>query len=99
MIGEKLSPVLEEIENALWEFECDYPQIRPDYTTEGFRASCKIFMSAMIDKSFENMQVKGLSQQEAELEAQELGQELRQLVLEHTGIDTVDLYSETQTQF
>lgn len=99
MIGEKLSPVLEEIENALWDFEFDYPHIKPEYTTEGFRAACKIFMSAMMDKSFENMQVKGISQLEAELEAQQLGQELRQLVLEHTGIDTVDLYSETQTQF
>ena len=35
-------------------------------------------MSAMMDKSFENMQVKGISQEEAELEAQQLGQELRQ---------------------
>ena len=99
MIGEKLSPVLEEIENALWEFECDYPQIRPEYTTEGFRATCKIFMSAMMDKSFENMQVKGMSQEEAALEAQQLGQELRQLVLLHTGIDTIDLYSDKQTTF
>ena len=99
MIGEKLSPVLEEIENALWEFEFDYPHIKPEYTTDGFRAACKIFMSAMLDKMYENMQVKGISQEEAELEAQQLGQELRQLVLEHTGIDTVDLYSETQTQF
>ena len=99
MIGEKLSPVLEEIENALWEFEFDYPHIKPEYTTEGFRAACKIFMSAITDKMYENMQVKGMSQEEAELEAQQLAQELRQLVLLHTGIDTIDLYSDNQTQF
>ena len=99
MIGEKLSPVLEEIENALWDFEFDYPQIRPEYTTEGFRAACKIFMSAITDKMYENMLVKGISQQEAELEAQQLGQEVRHLVLLHTGIDTIDLYSDKQTQF
>lgn len=99
MIGEKLSPVLVEIENTLWEFECDYPEIRPEYTTDGFRATCKIFMSAMTDKMFENMQVKRYTQEEAEIEAQQLGEELRQLILHHTGIDTFDLFSETQTQF
>lgn len=99
MIGEKLSPVLEEIENGLWDFEFDYPHIKHEYTTEGFRATCKIFMSAITDKMYENMLVKGISQQEAELEAQQLGQEVRQLVLEHTGIDTIDLYSDKQTQF
>ena len=72
MIGEKLSPVLVEIEDTLWEFEYDYPQIRPEYTTEGFRATCKIFMSAMMDKSFENMQVKGITQKEGELQAKKI---------------------------
>ena len=99
MIGEKLSPVLKEIEDTLWEFEYDYPEIKPEYTTEGFRAACKIFMSAMTDKMFENIQVKGMIQKEAEIEAQQLGEELRKLVLTYTGIDTFDLYSETQTQF
>ena len=99
MIGEKLSPVLVEIENTLWDFECDYPEIKPEYTTDGFRAACKIFMSAMTDKMFENMQVKRYTQEEAEIEAQQLGEELRQLILHHTGIDTFDLFSETQTQF
>ena len=99
MIGEKLSPVLEEIENALWEFEFDYPHIKPEYTTEGFRAACKIFMSAFPDQLYENMQVQGLSQGEANIQALILGVSIRQLILENTGIDTVDLYSETQTQF
>lgn len=99
MIGEKLSPILEEIDNACWDFKIAQPNTKPDFTTNGFRAAVSIFMFAMMDKMFENMQVKNYTQEEAETEGRQLGQELRQLVLLHTGIDTFDLYSDTQTQF
>ena len=99
MIGEKLSPVLELIDDECWNFKCTHSDIPPNFTTNGFAAVVSIFMFAMTDKMFENMQVKGMNQEEAELEAQQLGQELRQLVLKHTGIDTFDLFSDTQTQF
>lgn len=99
MIGEKLSPVLEQIEEALWEFEINCPHDKPEYTTNGFKAAIKIFMSAMQDKMYENMEVKNMPQEEANLEAFQLGTEIRELILKHTGIDTIDLYSEKQTTF
>lgn len=43
MIGKKLSPVLEEMEATLWEYEA-FNGAKPNYTLEGFRASTKIFM-------------------------------------------------------
>ncbi len=49
MIGQQLSPVLTEIEEALWEFE-HHSGTKPEYTEEGFRAGCKIFMSVLMDK-------------------------------------------------
>ena len=99
MIGEKLSPILEEIDNACWDFKLAQPNTKPDFTTNGFRAAISIFMFAMMDKSFENMEIKGLTQAEANLESTKLGQELRQMVLQYTGIDTFDLYSDKQTTF
>ena len=99
MIGEKFSPILELIDDACWDYKITNPNTPPDFTTNGFAAVVSIFMFAMTDKMYENIQVKGMTQTQAEFEAQQLGQELRQLVLKHTGIDTVDLYSETQTQF
>ena len=49
MIGKQLSPILEEIENTLWEFEMRNFG-NPQFTDEGFRAALKIFMSAILDK-------------------------------------------------
>ena len=44
MIGKKLSPVLEEMEATLWEYEA-FNGAKPNYTLEGFReigrASCR----------------------------------------------------------
>ena len=99
MIGEKISPILEEIDNACWDFKIAQPNTKPDFTTNGFRAAISIFMFAMMDKSFENMEIKGLTQEEAIIESFKLGQELRQMVLQYTGIDTPDLYSDKQTTF
>jgi hypothetical protein len=44
MIGKELSPVLVEIEDALWEFELN-SNLQPEYTTDGFRAATKIAFS------------------------------------------------------
>lgn len=59
MIGKKLSPVLEEMEATLWEYEA-FNGAKPNYTLEGFRASTKIFMSALLDKFFEKQQAEGV---------------------------------------
>lgn len=52
MIGKKINPILVEIEETLWEFESNYPT-KPEYNIDGFRASIKIFMSALMDKMWE----------------------------------------------
>ena len=52
MIGKKISPILVEIENTLWEFESN-KGVKPEYTDEGFRSATKIFMSTIMDKMWE----------------------------------------------
>lgn len=92
MIGKKLSPVLEEMEATLWEFEA-FNGAKPNYTLEGFRASVKIFMSALLDKFFEKQQADKISEKETLEAVEKLGQDVRELVFKATGIDTHQLYN------
>lgn len=93
MIGKKLSPVLEEMEATLWEYEA-FNGAKPNYTLEGFRAS--IFMSALMDKFFEKQQAEGVSQEDTLKAVEKLGQDVRALVFNATGIDTHLLYNRTE---
>lgn len=95
MIGKKLSPVLEEMEATLWEYEA-FNGAKPNYTLEGFRASTKIFMSALLDKFFEKQQAEGVSQEDTLKAVEKLGQDVRALVFNATGIDTHLLYNRTK---
>lgn len=92
MIGKKLSPVLEEIEATLWEFEANDGG-KPNYSLQGFRASVKIFMSALVDKFFEKQQADGISEKDTLEAVEKLGQDIRAFVFNATGIDTHQLYN------
>jgi hypothetical protein len=91
MIGEKISPILNQIENTLWEFEAEI-DIKPEYTIEGFRSGIKIFMSVMLDKMWELQKNENISQDDREKMAVKLGKDVRNLVRIYTNIDTYDLY-------
>jgi hypothetical protein len=89
-IGKELSPILEEIENAL----LDNIALKPEYTEAGFRASIFIFQSAIMDKMFELQTKENMSLEDSELMAKNLGEELRNYIGRFTGIDTHKLFSD-----
>lgn len=91
MIGKKLSPILEEIENTIWEFEANKGG-PPLYTDDGFRASLKIFMSTMIDKMYLLQKKEGIKLDDNGKMAFKLGEEIKKLVKTYTNIDTYELY-------
>ncbi len=91
MIGEYLSILLEDIENTLINFECDIGT-KPNFTDEGFRASIKIFMAAMLDKMWELQSDENIDQSNREEMAVKVGRDLRKLVKIYTNIDAHDLY-------
>jgi len=91
MIGKKLSPILEEIEATLWEFEANRG-IKPEYTHNGFKAGMKIFMSIMMDKLWELQEGEKLNMEDRSNMATKLGNDIRQLILTYTDIDTHQLY-------
>ncbi len=91
-LGTKLSPILAEIEDALWDFEADRPGIKPEFTAEGFRAALKIFMCVLLDKMYEYQRSKLIPLEEASILAEEAGKEIRAFVKKYIGIDTHVLY-------
>lgn len=94
MIGQQISPVLVEIENALWEFEVHGKP--PQYTDEGFRAATKVFMSAMMDRLWRLQQGETMDFTSRADMAQKMGEELRALVKTYADIDTTTLYPVTK---
>lgn len=90
-IGQKLSPILVEIEDTLIDHAA-YNGSKPEFTDEGFRAGLQIFMSVMMDKLYAVQMSEGKSIDEASNQAEIMGHSIRALILQHTKIDTHNLY-------
>jgi len=91
MIGKKLTPVLKEIEKTLWEWEVDNTT-KPDYTTDGFRACTKIFMSALMDKIWELQESENINFDNRIEMVKKAGNDVRNLIKIYTDIDCHKLY-------
>lgn len=91
MIGEKISELLTEIEDTLWEFEANRGT-KPEYTMDGFRAATKIFMSVLMDKIWELQADEKIDMQDRIKMVEKAGQDVRALIKTYTNIDTHDLY-------
>lgn len=91
MIGEKISPVLIEIEETLWEFEAN-AGFAPKYSNEGFRAAIKIFVSAVMDKMWLLQKFEEMDREDRLNMVGAAGDDIRSLVKKYTGVDPHDLY-------
>jgi hypothetical protein len=87
-LGEKLSPILSEIENTL----LDNYETKPGFTDEGFRASIYIFQSVLLDKMWELQEKENLSIEIREDMATKSGEAIRNIIKTFTNIDTHNLY-------
>ena len=92
MIGKKLSPVLEEIELTLLEYEANIG-IQPEFTDEGFRAGIKIFSSVVLDRIWNLQESEELSMDDRIKMAESFGKKIREIVKTYTNIDTRQLYN------
>lgn len=92
MIGEKLSPVLVEIEETLFEHEVMIGE-KPNYTDDGIRAGIKIFMSVMMDKMFDLQDNEDIPMEQRIEMVEKLGKDIRSMVKTYTDIDTHELYN------
>lgn len=92
MIGKKISPILSEIEDTLLEFEINKGG-KPGYTTEGFRAAIKIFMSALMDRMWKLQYDEKMDINDRLKMVKKAGEDVRKLVKTYTDIDTYDFFS------
>jgi hypothetical protein len=91
MIGKKLSPLLEEIEDTLLDFESEV-EMQPQFTENGFRAATKIFASALMDYMWNMQDQEGIPMEIRVDMAEKAGYELKRIVETFTGIDTHKMY-------
>jgi hypothetical protein len=91
-IGKKLSPILEEIEMMLWEYEANNAT-PPEFPNEALRSSLKILMSVLLDKIWNLQENEKMNLDNRLKMAEHAGKELKKLVLEMTGIDTTELFN------
>ena len=86
MIGVKLTPILSELEQTLWEFEANNPNTPPCYGNDAMKYAAKIFMSVTMDRFWRE---KNSTHSIAEMAvmAENLGKEIRQMILSYTGVD------------
>ncbi len=90
-IGQKLSPILNEISEALWEFDAQELG-SPRFEDEDLASATKIFTSVMLDKLWALSESEGLDLETAGAMAEKLGHELRHLIKVYTGLDSHDFY-------
>ena len=90
MIGKKLSPILEEIEMTLLEFNANDSAGKPEFTDEGFRASIYIFMTVFMEKIYDLQDDENIDMGDRMKMVESAGTELRKLIKTYTNIDTHD---------
>jgi hypothetical protein len=89
MIGQQLSPILDELENCILEHNAFNP---PEYDDGAMRASLTIMMSVLMDKMWKLQEEENIPLNVRMDMAKQAGNEIRELVKKYTNIDTFDLF-------
>ena len=86
--SEKLSQLLVEIEHIF----LDYLGEKLNLSDDEFRACCRIFLDAMMDKMFDLQENEDMDIEDRMNMAQHCGEEIRRIVKSYTGVETHDMY-------
>jgi hypothetical protein len=92
-LGEKINEVLEELELVLLEHELLF-DTKPDYSIDAIRAIIRLFMSAMVDKSYELTKGEGIELEDQINMVNTMAKDLHNFIKKYTDIDTHKLYEE-----
>jgi len=92
-IGEKIHPILEEIEGTIWEFEINVGA-KPCYPDESLQSATKIFMSVLMDKMWNLQESEKMSMEVRSNMVTKAGKEMRGLIKTFTDIDTSTFYKQ-----
>ena len=92
--GQKLSPILAEIEETIWEKEANAPEPLL-FTEKGRRAGIKIFMAVLLDMIWEYQEKNHIPIEKCMDQANDAGSGVSLLVKQYTGVDTKTLYKKS----
>lgn len=86
-IGQRISPILKEMNDTLWEYEAHHPGVRMGWSDQDLNYATKIFMCVLMDRMFEYNEGDG----ERLRLADEAGKTMRSLIRHWTTLDTAKL--------
>ena len=95
-IGKRISPILESIEDALFEWDFDGTNGKPGFTDGGVRSAVKIFMSVLMDRMWDLQQDESIDMGDRMAMVEKCGSDVRNLIKTYTNIDTHELYKHEQ---
>lgn len=88
MLGEKLTPILLEVEKCV----IGHMGIKPNYPDEALRAASCIFFDVIMDKMYNLQDAENLDKETRIAMSEKCGEDLRQFVKTYCNIDTHELY-------
>lgn len=92
--GEKMAPILEELETAVWEHNVNFEGERPMYPDSAMRSAACIFVDVLMDRMSAEQERKDIPIGMRELQAETAGSVIRQIIMRFTGLDTHELMKE-----
>jgi len=90
-IGEKIDPILNEINDVLWEFDT-YVEEKPNYPLSSLNYATKIFSSVIMDKIMDLKLKENIPFIDVCNMAENAGKDIRKLIKIYTDIDTYDFF-------
>lgn len=88
--GPQASVVIEELGDMLWAIDAEY-QEPYHFTDRALGSALKVFTTVLFDKAWEHQEREGILLEDRLLFATQIGEELRELIKKHTGLDSWDL--------
>jgi len=85
--GQKLHPILQELNDALWEREANLPNTPHDFTENDILFASKIFTAVLWDFLYKKQETEGICMDDSLEEVRAAGVAIRALVFQFTGKD------------
>lgn len=90
--GKNITPILDEIADAMWEIDARENVEPYEYGEHALRSASKIMMSVCMDKLWAKQESENTPFEERCQQAEALGHDLRQLVKKNLNIDPHNFY-------
>lgn len=85
--GEQITPVLNEISDALWEIDSREFQFPYGYGDSALNSAVKIMMSVGMDRMWANFEKDETSEKDRLRLVEEFGSSFRDMIKTHLGVD------------